>query len=105
MTPTEQFYVTLSDGVKREIRFSIATLKRIKAKTGKSFMREATFEEMDEDVVPTLLFEALVDKSSLNEDFVAENISMKDFNRIYIETMTAFAGSLPPHDPEAQEKN
>jgi len=102
MTAIEKHHITLSDGVKREIKFTLAVLRRLKAKTGKSLMTGAALAEIDEDLLPTILHEALVVKD-INEAEVAENINLPDIQRIVEEMMAAFVGSVPARKDE--EKN
>lgn len=48
------------DGTEREIRYTIGTLKRLKGILGKSMMGlRGTLLELDESVLPTLIFEGL----------------------------------------------
>lgn len=102
MTALDKHHITLSDGVKREIKFTLAVLRRLKAKTGKSLMTGSALAEIDEDFLPAILHEALVVKD-ITEAEVAENINLPDIQRIVEEMMAAFVGSVPA--PKDQEKN
>jgi hypothetical protein len=102
MSPIDKYYITLSDGVQREIKFTLAVLRRLKAKTGKSLMTGEGLAGIDEDFLPAIIHEALCDKS-ITEDQVADNIALPDIGRIVEEMMKAFSGSVP--EKKDSEKN
>lgn len=102
MSALDKHHITLSDGVKREIKFTLAVLRRLKAKTGKSLMTGSALSEIDEDFLPAIIHEALIVKD-ITEQEVAEDIALPDIQRIVEEMMTAFVGSVPVKKDE--EKN
>ena len=102
MSASEQFYIELSDGVKRELRFTLSTVRRLKKTLGKSFVTGEGLQSLDEDVIPAMIAEALVDKS-LNVDQVADLISLPDLPHIMAELFQAYTGSMPT--PDASTKN
>lgn len=104
MSALDKHYITLSDGVRREIKFTLAVLRRLKAKTGKSLMTGSALNEIDEDLLPLIIYEALVDKSAITEAEVAENINLPDIQKIVEQMMSAFVGSMPEAKPDT-EKN
>lgn len=60
----ERFYVTLRDGVPREIRFSLAAMKTLKRQFGnKSALKGELFQALDEDTLPAILWEVLTPES------------------------------------------
>jgi len=102
MSALDKHYITLSDGVKREIKFTLAVLRRLKQKTGKSLMNGEALAGLDEDFVPLIIHEALVVKD-ITEGQVADNINLPDIYRIVEEMTMALVGSFPA--PKDQEKN
>lgn len=93
-SPIHQYYIDLGDGTKREIKFTLGVLRRLKAKLGKSLMNGEAFASLDEEMLPALIHEALVEKN-LTEDEISEMIQVPHLERIITEIVTAYSGNFP----------
>lgn len=60
--PTEPVEIVLADHKPRYLRYTAATVRRLKARLGRSLM--GGFGALDEDSLPEAIYEGLTDKSS-----------------------------------------
>lgn len=95
--PTDARTITLSDGKERKIRFTLKTFQKLKARFKVSFLMGEGWKNLDEDVIPYIVYEALVDKQGLTADIISELITM-DHLPVVIECITA---AINPKGTEA----
>ena len=94
--PTEPVTIDIGDGKEREIRYTLATLRRLKAKFGASALNGDLLRSLDEDRLPELLFEGLQDKSGIPDaDALAEMIPPAAVPYLIRQFTAAFTGSFP----------
>lgn len=67
--------ITLADGIERQLRYTLGSFKRLKDKTGKSFLTGEAFAALDEELIPLIIFEGLTDKTNLTPEQVADLIT------------------------------
>lgn len=94
--------IVLSDGVQRELRYTLASFRDIKRATGKSFLRDgaAMLSELDEEVLPLLIHSGLKEKT-ISVDQVAELISPSMLEQV----VSAFVEAITESMPKPSEKN
>lgn len=63
-------------GKHRELRFTLSVFKRLKAKFGVSFLNGTGFNQLDEDILPDFIYEALVDKEGVTPELIADELTM-----------------------------
>ncbi len=103
--PTEAVTVDLGDGKPRELRYNLGTLRRLKAKFGKSALTGELLQSLDEDKLPELLYEGLVDKSDIaNADALAEMIPAAAVPYLIQQFVAAYSGAFPK-EPEHQKND
>lgn len=87
------------DGVTRELRYDFATLKRLKKKLGKSMIGPAGgILEMDEELLPEMIYEGLRGPDGKDPDVTLEQIERIPSKRMLylIQTVNAaFLGDMP----------
>jgi hypothetical protein len=99
-TPTQSVTVELGDGIERELRYSIKSLKRLKQHFGRSMIGlKGGLLEIDEEMLPELIMEGLRNSDGeLPKDISIEQIAALPTYRIayLIERFNqAFMGSSP----------
>ena len=95
ITPTDPVAITLSDGVERKLRYGVGSMRRLKAKFGKSLMNKDALLSLDEDTIPELIFEGLMDKDGLSPDEVADLIDTRRIKEVCEKFFEAFTGAHP----------
>jgi hypothetical protein len=100
--PTEAVTVDLGDGQEREIRYSLATLRRLRRKFGVPVLTGELLKSIDEDKLPELLFEGLVDKSGITADAIAEMAVPAATPYLVQQFLAAYTGAFPTPDPNGQ---
>jgi hypothetical protein len=101
--PTEAVTIDLGDGQERELRYTLATLRRLRKTFGVSALTGELFRVIDEDKLPDILFEGLVDKSGIADaDQLAEMIRPAATPYLIQQFLLAFTGAFPQPDPNAQ---
>lgn len=98
--PTEAVTIDLGDGRERELRYTLATVRRMRKTFGIPILRGDFFTSLDESVLPEVLFEGLVDKSEITDaDQLAELMQTRAVKYLVRQFEAAFSGSFPPQDP------
>lgn len=96
MAPTETVTVDFGDGRERELRYTLATCRRLKAKFGKAALTGALLRELDEDTLPDVLFEGLQDREGIaSADALAEMLHPSQTPYLVERFTAAFTGSFP----------
>lgn len=70
--PTTPTPITLADGTVRHLRYSLAAVKRIKAKFGKTFTD--ILANPPEEFLPEVLLDGLVEKEGLTEAVLMDDL-------------------------------
>ena len=97
--PTDPVVVDLGDGKDRELRYTMATLRRLRKKFGVPVLTGELLRSIDEDKLPELLFEGLVDKNKITVDAIAEMIVPAATPYLVQQFLAAFTGAFPAPDP------
>jgi hypothetical protein len=97
--PTEPVVVDLGDGKERELRYTLATLRRLRKRFGLAVLNGELLRTLDEETLPELLFEGLVDKTGLSPDAIAEMVVPAATPYLVHQFIGAFTGSFPSPDP------
>jgi hypothetical protein len=106
MTPGDIVTINLGDGRERELRYSLATCRRLKAKFGKAALTGALLRELDEDTLPDVIFEGLMDREGITSaDALAELLHPKQTPYLVERFTTAFTGSFPEADPKNEQSS
>ena len=71
LTPNEPVTIVLHDGRERGLRYSMATLRRIKQDLGVSLLRGG-LENIDEDKISALIYLGLTDKAGITPEEIDE---------------------------------
>lgn len=100
MYPSDANKIQFSDGSEREIRFSLRTFQILKKKYGFSFLTGEGWNKVDEDSLPEIIYQALVDKEGMTADKIAELISGDAIPVV----MQAIAASLGAKNEENDSK-
>lgn len=105
--PTEAVTIDLGDGKERELRYSLATLRRLRTKFGTAILGGELFRSTDDmDRLPDILWEGLIDKSEIKDaDQMAELIHPAAAPWLIMQFYAALNGSFPtpdPNDPSSQ---
>jgi hypothetical protein len=101
--PTEAVTVDLGDGRDRALRYTLATLRRLRKTFGVPVLTGELFRSIDEDRLPELLFEGLMDKSGIKDaEALAEMIPPAATPYLIQQFLAAFTGAFPTPDPNAQ---
>jgi hypothetical protein len=100
--PTEAVTVNLGDGKERELRYTLATLRRLRKTFGVPVLTGEFFTSIDESKLPELLFEGLADKSEIKDaDQLAEMAPVAAFPYLMQCFLAAYEGSFPKPDPNS----
>lgn len=95
-TPTDPVTIDLGDGTPRKLRYSLATMRRLKNKFGQSMMDGTALQKLDEDKLPEILFEGLVDREGIaDSNALAELVTFQNLPGIIEKFTLAFAGAMP----------
>jgi hypothetical protein len=97
MFPTDANKIKFSDGTEREIRFSLRTFQILKKKYGYSFLTGEGWNKVDEDSLPEIIYQALVDKTDITADDIADLIS-GDAIPVVMQAIAASLGSKTDQD-------
>jgi hypothetical protein len=100
--PSDPVPIDLGDGVARSLRYTLASLRRLKAKHGASLLTGAALKALDEDVLPDLLYEGLTDRRGIESaEALADKLTPSQVPYLIDVFGRAFSGSLPVPDPNA----
>lgn len=101
--PTDSVTIDLGDGVEREIRYSMGSMRRLKKLFGAAEL-SGILSGLNEDRFPELLYEGLVDKSSIaSAEDLADKIQLGAVPYLANRVGAAFAATQPANqDPNAQ---
>lgn len=100
--PTDSVSITLADGKERQLRYSVGSMRRLRKKYGASLMKQETLLSLDEETLPDLILEGLVEKDGLTVDDVAELMDTRRMKQIMEAFQEAFVGSLPEKNETSQ---
>lgn len=93
--------IELSDGVVRKLRFTNASIKRIKTALG--LVKFQDIQGADAyDALPVMIFEGLVDKTGLSVEAVNDLIDVRYFKELFEEITVALQGDQPPNVESSQ---
>lgn len=95
ITPTDSVSIILSDGVERELRYTLGSMRRLRKKYGKSLLDKEALLALDEETIPDLIFEGLSQKEGLTADAVADLLDTRKLKETIEKFFEAFAGALP----------
>lgn len=95
--PTEPVTIVLSDGVERQLRYSVAALRRLKGELGVSIM-SGQLGAIDEEELPKIIAAGLVGEK-LTPDQIAELIDIRGLKYVMEKFVQAFTDSLPVERP------
>lgn len=99
MHPTESVTIKLSDGVERELRFSMGSLRRLK-KTLKANTTVEVLKRIDADTIPDFIFEGLVDKKGIADaEQVADLMDVRDLQALTNDLTSSLTTSFPESTP------
>jgi hypothetical protein len=98
--PTDPVFITLADGKERQLRYTMRSLQRLKAKFGKSLLGGG-LGDLDEDTLPELVHAGLVNPDLTAED-VADNITAPMIPYVASCFARAFGMSMPEPSTEAR---
>jgi hypothetical protein len=102
-TPTDSVELDLGDGKIRHLRYSLGSMRRLKKKFGKTLIAPDTLMAMDEDTIPELIFEGLVDREGIaTSDELADLIDTRRLKELLEVFFAAFAGSKPEKNAPSQ---
>jgi hypothetical protein len=100
--PTDAVAINLGDGKPRHLRYSLGSLRRLKAKFGATLLSAATLNALDEDKLTDLLFEGLVEKEDLTLEAMADLIDARRIPDLVRAFSEAFSGSFPEKNAPSQ---
>ena len=101
--PTDAVTVAFSDGKERDLRYTLATLRRLRKIFGIPVLTGELFRSLDEDRLPELLYEGLVDKSGIADaEALADMIHPAATPYLTEQFLAAFTGAFPTPDPNGQ---
>lgn len=95
MNPTDSVTITLRDGKERELRYSLGSMRRLRKKFGNSLLNKEALLALDEETIPELIYEGLIDKDGLDADSVADLLDTRKLKETIEKFFEAFAGALP----------
>lgn len=101
ITPTDPVSITLSDGVERELRYTLGSMRRLRKKYGKSLLDKDALLALDEETIPDLIFEGLSSKEGLTADDVADLLDTRKLKETIEKFFEAFVGALPEKNETA----
>lgn len=98
-------FVNLGDGVERELRYSIASMKRIKQKLRRPMLgSKGQLLEIDEELIPELIWEGLRGEDGSAPDVSVETIERlpsRFFGHLLNAFLMAFTGASPEKNAPA----
>jgi hypothetical protein len=98
--PTEAVTLDIGDGRERELRYTLATLRRLRKTFGVPVLTGELFRSIDEDRLPELIFEGLADKSGIADaEALADMIHPAASPYLIQQFLAAFTGAFPTPDP------
>ena len=104
MNPTDAKLIHLSDGRAKEIRFTLRTFKTLKSKFKMSFLNGEGWQNIDEDMLPEVLYESLVDKSDITLDELYDLVTIDTVPAIMEAVALAIGGNKQKDEVETSEK-
>lgn len=104
---TDQITITLSDGIERVLRYSLATSKKLSKKFGQTLMKG--FGDLDETKLGELVWNGLRDAKGnppadlLTPESIDELIEMKDIPALMRAFADAWRGANTPKNEEGDQ--
>jgi len=91
--------ITLTDGVERNLRYSLGSCRRLKSKFGASVFTGEGLKGLDEEKLPALLFEGLRDSDGntpegMTEEKLADLMAMPMLPKMLAAFVAAWSGSM-----------
>ncbi len=97
--PTTPATIILSDGKERVLRYSIATMKKLKTKFGQSVFKGG-LNDLDEEKLPVLIWFGLVhEDATLTQEQVEELIDAQMLPYVMSRFLIAFGGKPKNEQP------
>lgn len=97
LTALDPVEIILADGKPRHLLYSLGSLRRLKKKYGQSLMTPEAVMAMDEETIPSLIFEGLREKDGIaSDDDVADLLDMRQLKHYVDAFSEAFNLSQPP---------
>ncbi len=101
--PTTPATIILSDGKERVLRYSIATMKKLKTKFGQSVFKGG-LNDLDEEKLPVLIWFGLVhEDATLTQEQVEELIDAQMLPYVMSRFLIAFGGKPKNEQAPAQQ--
>lgn len=90
-------------GKECHLRYSLATMRRLRKKLGQSLLTKEALLALDEDTIPELIYEGLLEKAEFaSSEAVADLITFSNLKYV-IETFTAaWTESQPAKNEQSQ---
>ena len=95
--------VNFGDGVKRQLSYTLASARRLKQKLGHSVLQKDALLALDDECLPELLHEGLVDKAGLSVEDVAGLCRVCDLPYLMGRFVEAWTGKVAAAAPSAPE--